>query len=120
MSEYAGLARAHLAGELLDVAENDLFMPHCDCAKLLLVLVVFADRVDEGATVEALLAKPAFQRRKNSREFFLRAAAAGFERADEPFAPLPAFGLEHDVHEVILRSEKLVERGLSGSGLVDD
>jgi hypothetical protein len=38
---------------------------------------VLGDRVDEGAAVEAFLAKPALQRGKDPRELGLRIAAAG-------------------------------------------
>ena len=47
-------------------------------------------------------------------------AAAGFDGADEPFTPLFAFALQHGMHEVGLRAEQLVERGLRGAGFVDD
>src|SRR3984885_12231419 len=97
MRQHMRLGCAHLAGELLYIAENDLLVPHRNRAELFLILVVFADRVDEGAAVEAFLTEPVFQRRENPREFRLRAAAAGLDGADEPFTPLLAFGLKHDV-----------------------
>src|ERR1700756_2095359 len=96
--------------------EHDLLVLHRDRPKLLLVLVVLADRIDEGTAVEALLAEPALQRWKDARQFCLRIAAAGFDRADEPLAPLLAFALQHCVHETGLRAEQLVERGLRGAG----
>ena len=114
------LGRAHFAGELFDMRQHHLLVPHRDGAELLLVLVVFADRVDEGAAVKSLLAEPAFQRRKDSREFCLRVAAALFHRADEPFAPLLAFALQHGMHEIGFRAEQFVERGFCSAGFVDD
>src|SRR5207237_4312399 len=93
---------------------------HRDVAELLLILVVLGDSIDEGATVEALLAEPAFERREDPRQLLLGIAAAGLDGADEPFAPLLAFALEHRMHEIGFRSEQFVERGLGGTGFVDD
>ncbi len=105
MRQHCRLGRTHFAGELFDVPKHHLLVPHRDVAELLLVLIVFADRIDEGAAVKSILAEPAFQRRKDSREFGLRVAAALFHRADEPFPPLLAFTLQHGMHEIGFRAE---------------
>ena len=120
MGQHFRLGRAHLSGELFDMRQHHLLVAQRDAAELLRVLVVLGDRVDEGAAVEAFLAEPALQRRKNPLQLRLRVAAAIFHRADEPFAPRLAFALQHGMHEVGLRSEQFVERGLGGAGLVDD
>ena len=58
MREHVGLGRAHLGGEPFDMRKHDLLMLQGDGAELLLILVVLADRVDEGAAVKALFALP--------------------------------------------------------------
>jgi hypothetical protein len=120
MRQAFRIGRAHFAGKFLDVRKHDLLVPHRDGAKLFLILVVLADGVDERAAVETFLAEPALQRRKDSRQFHLRPTAAGFDGADEPFAPLLAFALQHRVHQVGLGAEQFVERGLGRTGFVDD
>src|SRR4029450_754076 len=117
--KYRGLSRAHVAGELLDVRQNDFLMPHRDGAKLLLILVVFTNGIDEGAAIETLLAEPILQRRENRRQFFLGTAAAGFDGTDEPVAPLLALGLQNHMYQIGFRSKQVVERGLGGAGFVD-
>jgi hypothetical protein len=120
MGQHFRLRRAHLTGQPLDMRQHHFLVPHRDRPELLLVLVVLGDGIDEGTAVEAFLAEPALQRGKDARQFCLRTAAAGFDRVDEPFAPLLALGLQHGMHQVGFRSEQLVERGLGGAGLVDD
>jgi hypothetical protein len=58
-----------------------------------------------GAAVKTFLTEPVLQCWKNPRQFCLCGAAAGFDGVDEPFAPLLALGLEHDVHQIVFRSE---------------
>src|SRR6478672_6788457 len=120
MGKYRRLRRAHIAGEFLDVRQNDFLVPDRDGAKLLLILVVFTDGIDEGAAIETFLAEPILQGGKNPREFFLGTAAAGFDRIDEPVAPLLALGLQHHMHQIGFRAEQFVERGLGGAGFIDD
>ncbi len=120
MGETFRFDRAHLTGELFDVRQHHLLVAQRDGAKLLGILVVLADCVDERAAVEALFAEPALQRRKDPRQFHLRVAAAGFDGRDEPFAPLLAFVLQHRMHQIGLRPEQFVERGLRGAGFIDD
>ena len=120
MGQHLRLRRAHFAGELFDVRKNDLLVPQRDVAKLLLILVVFGDGIDERAAVETFLAEPALQRGKDPRQFRLRIAAARLDGRDEPLTPLLAFALKHRVHEIGFRAEQFVERGLRRAGLVDD
>src|SRR6266404_133040 len=120
MGKHYRLSRTHVAGELLDIRQDDFLVPHRDGAKLLLILVMFAVGIDEGAAIETFLAKPILQRRKNPREFCLGTASVGFDRIDEPVAPLLALGLQHHVHQIGFRSKQFVERGLRGAGFVDD
>ena len=89
-------------------------------AELLLVLVVLADGVDEGAAVEAILAEPVFSAGKMRVSFACASPPPVSMRADEPFAPLLALALQHRLHQVGLRTEQFVQRGLGGAGLVDD
>jgi hypothetical protein len=56
MGKHCRLRRAHVAGQLLNVGQDDFLVPHRDGAKLLLILVVFADGIDEGAAIETFLA----------------------------------------------------------------
>ncbi len=61
MGKHRRLRRAHVAGEFLDIRQHDFLVPHRDGAKLLLILVMFADGIDEGAAIETFLAKPILQ-----------------------------------------------------------
>ena len=120
MGEHFRFGRAHFAGKPFDVRQHHLLVSQRDGAELLLILVMLGDCVNERAAVETFLAKPALQCRKDSRQLRLRVAAAGFDRADELFAPLLAFAFQHGMHEVGLRSEQFIERGLGGPGFMDD
>ena len=105
MSKQCRLGRAHLGREALDMGEHDLLVAQRDVAELLLVLVVFGDRIDEGAAVEAIPAESGLEGGEDAHQLRLGVAAAGFDGADEPFAPLLAFALQHGRNEVGLRAE---------------
>src|SRR5947209_20149900 len=61
MCQHLRLGRAHFFCKLLDMCQHDPLVLQRDRAKPLLILVVLADRVDEGTAVESFLPEPALE-----------------------------------------------------------